>query len=335
MQATYTQYNDRLDSLGAEEQPLIVVSPQVAYDHEGYNTTPLDVEIGEDIKPVSRFHKLFKALRISKILIIFAVLMIGIIWFAMYDEVEHSYTFAMTKSQPLVLYLDDHLPKHFIDVSVSEPVDARSRFVQPQHLYSSSPSPLASPIKEISVEFQALTNPNSTTSVISIANATMSFKGTYAHEANKTRPPSGFVFRTPNEYIGSQLRLVLTAPHSEDENDASNNPFAIMLDITQHSAIYGGRVVLAFCVLTFVYILIIFELVDRTVATLLGAFLAISAMAVMNLRPTLYEMVDWVEFHTLVLLFGMMTIVAVLSTTGKFQCTTLDSHFQVSLNGLH
>ena len=37
-------------------------------------------------------------------------------------------------------------------------------------------------------------------------------------------------------------------------------------------------------------------------------------------RPTLEEIITWIDIETLVLLFSMMVIVSVLSETGLFNC---------------
>lgn len=255
-----------------------------------------------------------RVLRLAKIVIVFSVLLIGIIWYGIYDEVEHEYSFALTRTKPLILYLDDHLPKNYVEVGIAEPIDASAQFSPPNQLMP--PTPRTNTVKEISVLFQAATDVNMT-NFLTLSNATLTFKGSYNQNANATGLSNVAVFQTSQEYLGSTLRLVVSALEDHASNSSDDTPFAISMEITQHTGVYNGRVALAFCVLIFVYILIIFELVDRTVATLLGAFLSISAMALMNLRPSFHNIVEWVEFHTLCLLFGMMTIVAVLSTTGK------------------
>lgn len=71
-------------------------------------------------------------------------------------------------------------------------------------------------------------------------------------------------------------------------------------------------------VLIFLYILIIFEIVDRTFAALIAANLSIAALALFNERPRLEEIIAWIDMDTLMLLFGMMILVALTSETGIF-----------------
>lgn len=71
-------------------------------------------------------------------------------------------------------------------------------------------------------------------------------------------------------------------------------------------------------ILILLYILIISEVVDRTFASLLTSSLAIAALALFDERPTLEEIVSWIDMDTLMLLFGMMILVAITSETGFF-----------------
>lgn len=71
-------------------------------------------------------------------------------------------------------------------------------------------------------------------------------------------------------------------------------------------------------VLIGLYILIVFEVVDRTFAALIAANLSIAALALFNERPDLAEIIAWIDMDTLMLLFGMMILVAITSATGFF-----------------
>lgn len=66
------------------------------------------------------------------------------------------------------------------------------------------------------------------------------------------------------------------------------------------------------------YILIIFEVINRTLAALLVSSLGIGVLAVGGARPALPELMSWLDVETLLLLFGMMLLVAILSETGLF-----------------
>ncbi|XP_056271357.1 P protein [Pseudoliparis swirei] len=88
-----------------------------------------------------------------------------------------------------------------------------------------------------------------------------------------------------------------------------------------HQALYvtvETQVVIAAVILTGVYVLIIFEVVHRTLAAMLGSLAALAALAVIGDRPSLVTVVEWIDYETLALLFGMMVLVAIFSETGFF-----------------
>lgn len=77
-------------------------------------------------------------------------------------------------------------------------------------------------------------------------------------------------------------------------------------------------VIYAAIILLSLYVMIIWEIVDRIFAAILASTVAIAALAFMNERPTMPEILSWIDVETLLLLFGMMTLVAILSDTGLF-----------------
>ncbi|XP_040825882.1 P protein [Ochotona curzoniae] len=79
-----------------------------------------------------------------------------------------------------------------------------------------------------------------------------------------------------------------------------------------------AQVTVAAAILAGVYGLIIFEIVHRTLAAMLGSLAALAALAVIGDRPSLTQVVEWIDFETLALLFGMMILVAIFSETGFF-----------------
>jgi P protein len=58
--------------------------------------------------------------------------------------------------------------------------------------------------------------------------------------------------------------------------------------------------------------------VNRTIAALLSSSLAIAVLALSGARPSLAELVSWLDIETLLLLFSMMILVAILAETGLF-----------------
>lgn len=82
--------------------------------------------------------------------------------------------------------------------------------------------------------------------------------------------------------------------------------------ITASGVIYAGLLLL------FLYVLIIFDITDRTFAALFSATLGIGLLCMMHVRPSLKTIISWIDMETLMLLFGMMIIVIVLAETGVF-----------------
>ncbi len=78
-------------------------------------------------------------------------------------------------------------------------------------------------------------------------------------------------------------------------------------------------VIIAAVVLIFVYALIIFEIVHRTLAAMFGAFLTLAVLSNLRARPSFEEVLTWIDWETCGLLFGMMMMVGIFSTTGFFQ----------------
>lgn len=77
-------------------------------------------------------------------------------------------------------------------------------------------------------------------------------------------------------------------------------------------------VIYAALILFFLYIMIVFEVVHRTFAAIVASTLALAILAAMNEKPTMPELMSWIDVETLLLLFGMMILVAILSETGIF-----------------
>uniref|UniRef100_A0A8B9PBU0 OCA2 melanosomal transmembrane protein n=1 Tax=Apteryx owenii TaxID=8824 RepID=A0A8B9PBU0_APTOW len=79
-----------------------------------------------------------------------------------------------------------------------------------------------------------------------------------------------------------------------------------------------AQVTIASIILVGVYVLIILEIVHRTLAAMLGSLAALAALAVVGERPSMVKVVEWIDYETLALLFGMMLLVAIFSETGFF-----------------
>lgn len=88
---------------------------------------------------------------------------------------------------------------------------------------------------------------------------------------------------------------------------------------TDSSPIDKDRAVIyAAIVLIGLYIMIIWEVVNRTFAAIIASTMAIGILAALDERPPMSEIMGWIDVETLLLLFGMMILVAILSETGIF-----------------
>lgn len=117
--------------------------------------------------------------------------------------------------------------------------------------------------------------------------------GSYALEIHlETRDPYRSTYQEPQV----ALSLAVTA----------------FTELNQLGLLMGGAVLVG------LYVLIVFELVHRTLAAMLAATAAIACLALIGDRPSLAKVMSWLDVETLSLLFGMMLLVAILCETGFF-----------------
>ncbi|XP_073243495.1 P protein-like [Porites lutea] len=103
-------------------------------------------------------------------------------------------------------------------------------------------------------------------------------------------------------------------------------PIAISFIIYEEPVTRDNQVIGALMILLVVYVLIIFELVHRATAAMVGSLAALSFLSYNNRRPSLETILTWVEWETLSLLFGMMILVAVFAKTGFFDYVALKAY---------
>ncbi|XP_017854592.1 P protein-like [Drosophila busckii] len=109
----------------------------------------------------------------------------------------------------------------------------------------------------------------------------------------------------------NQLYLSMT-------NKKNKHAAALAVHINTSPLDISMGVICAVVILTLLYVLIILDITDRAFAALLCASIALATLALMGLRPTLNEIILWIDWETMMLLFGMMIICALLSETGVF-----------------
>lgn len=118
--------------------------------------------------------------------------------------------------------------------------------------------------------------------------------------------------QTAYDSANAQLRIRL---HTSDAVEAVL-PVRFAYDASPIDKSAG--VVYAAILLVGLYVMIIWEVVHRTFAAIFASTMSIAILAAMNERPTMPEIVSWIDVETLLLLFGMMILVAILSETGIF-----------------
>jgi len=106
----------------------------------------------------------------------------------------------------------------------------------------------------------------------------------------------------------------------------SVTPLGITFSFNGVSPLVDYEVYFSVIILGFVYILIIFELIHRTLSAMLGSFIALGVLSALNKRPSLEVVIEWIDFETIMLLFGMMVIVGVLSETGVFEWSAVKAY---------
>lgn len=98
----------------------------------------------------------------------------------------------------------------------------------------------------------------------------------------------------------------------------SREDFPMKLEIDSAPMNTDAGVILAAIIIILLYVLIIWEIVHRTFAAVLISTLSIAILAGLDDRPTMAEIIRWIDAETLLLLFSMMILVAILTETGVF-----------------
>ncbi|XP_073825209.1 OCA2 melanosomal transmembrane protein hoepel1 isoform X3 [Musca autumnalis] len=93
---------------------------------------------------------------------------------------------------------------------------------------------------------------------------------------------------------------------------------ALQLSIDESPIYKKEGVIYAAVVLCGLYVMIIWEIVNRTFAAIIASTLSVGILAALNSRPSMVTIMGWIDVETLLLLFGMMILVAILSETGVF-----------------
>jgi len=99
----------------------------------------------------------------------------------------------------------------------------------------------------------------------------------------------------------------------------STAPIGLLFQVDKLPAIALYRTALSAVLLVFVYLCIVTDVVHRTLVAMVGAFFSLLLLATMNYHASMQTALVWMDEGTLALLFGMMIIVNLISTTGLFE----------------
>eukprot|EP01027_Heterolobosea_sp_BB2_P016665 GEZU01023693.1.p1 GENE.GEZU01023693.1~~GEZU01023693.1.p1 ORF type:complete len:456 (+),score=173.11 GEZU01023693.1:217-1584(+) len=106
----------------------------------------------------------------------------------------------------------------------------------------------------------------------------------------------------------------------------SPTPIGFLLHVLEMGKSARYQLLLGSIILVLVYAMIVFELVHRTIAAMLGAFFVLGVISQIRGRPTLETIVEWIDPDIEMLLFGMMVVVAIFSKTGCFEWVAVKAY---------
>lgn len=116
--------------------------------------------------------------------------------------------------------------------------------------------------------------------------------------------------KTQTKKLGDIFMIVF------ESNLSINFPVEYSVDTTVAGETSG--IIWAALILIGMYTLIIFDIIHRTFAAVLASTCALAVLAVRGDRPTMDDIMTWIDVETLLLLFSMMILVSFISQTGFF-----------------
>lgn len=246
--------------------------------------------------------------RLVKIVFLCGLLLMGVCFLIKNDELEHDYRLLAIAPNKTRYYNinTDHFKDGDMGIIIYGP------FLEQDDLRLSGAK--AEPTLTIYVErVYYLRNSSSIISVRASQNMTfLTAKPDKLEKTVLTRKKKIFnvaSYKSKSE-LKCELRLVM------ETNFDKYLTVRVMLDMRPVNKDNG--IICGSFILIFLYAMIIWELINQTLAAMITAFLSISLLAAMGQRPQLSDLVDWIEVETMTLLFGMMIMMAILADTGLF-----------------
>lgn len=127
-----------------------------------------------------------------------------------------------------------------------------------------------------------------------VFNETLKVNFNVTNRKNRER----FIIKYPDGTEKYEMQVLLTTD--------SRLPLPLRIISSQQTFLIEYEVLLAAFVFCGVYFLIIFEILPRPVAGLLGAMVCLAVMGLLNHRPTLKEVAGFVNWEAMCLVTGMM-----------------------------
>lgn len=266
--------------------------------------------------------------RTIKLVVISAIFAITVIFFSLQpspDEHEHTHFAAVSQATPL-----------FYSLSPSKPLDTVKVYITVQQISQAVRELFPSKVY-VNVSLQGFDTtdvstrtgpPSTSSSSTTTPPPTSNLNGTWVTLEEKAVDPMTpghaamveqlYFYLTDSDRSYSALRLNVSTPTVQS--------VGLEFKVLQLSHWVRYQVSIGIAVIILVYLLIIFELVHRTLAALIGSFWALAALALVEERPSFHEVISWIDYDTIGLLFGMMILVGIFSTTGFFEWSAIKAY---------
>uniref|UniRef100_A0A3B3VNR8 OCA2 melanosomal transmembrane protein n=1 Tax=Poecilia latipinna TaxID=48699 RepID=A0A3B3VNR8_9TELE len=229
-------------------------------------------------------------LRVSKVVAIFAIVVLSSLFFSMYPDRDNPWRMlAVSPSDSFSMNVTDFRDNALLKLQVAGPFAGRAadsasqEFVLIQVEQAEEPGQRRRRTQQVTHNWTIPLHPERSDQKVS----------TRTFEMLSSDP------------------IVITIQAFLQDNDV------VPLSMT-HQSLYVTKetqVAIAGIILAGVYVLIIFEIVHRTLAAMLGSLAALAALAIIGDRPSLVTVVEWIDYETLALLFGMVRFTKCIKTS--------------------
>lgn len=275
-----------------EGQPLLSLEPQYETieekDHENQSL--------ENKKPMTFIQIIYTY---GKNVLLLAIFFTFCIFFGISFETVKESNVSISKSTPLYKNIPLNTQKSKIMVDLTVYLDD-----QTEYLHQEFPEEV-----DIFVYLQCEYSPGvyNTTITDSLNITRTNFTG----EVYKR-----FLFNYPNQRADARILF----------NTDSEIAIPLSIMVQQQTFLIDHELVTSVLILIFIYGLIIFNITSRPLAALLGAFISISVLSIIENRPTMADMMSYVIWDAIGLIVGMMITFGILRSTGIFEWSAIKAY---------